>query len=65
MSPGGQLGEERLSAAHRVDTRRLGALERDNAELRDRLDCQQLRSHELIEEHDRSISHLKQEVVEA
>jgi hypothetical protein len=54
-----------VGAANRADIRRLAALERDNAELRDRLDRQQLRSQELIEERDKSILHLKQELIDA
>ena len=54
-----------VGAANRADIRRLVALERDNADLRERLDRQQLRSQELIEERDKNISHLKHEVIEA
>ncbi|QSI31150.1 DUF2325 domain-containing protein [Variovorax sp. RKNM96] len=54
-----------VGAANRADIRRLAALERDNLELRDRLDRHQLRSQELIEERDKSILHLKQELIDA
>ncbi|MBJ2154383.1 DUF2325 domain-containing protein [Variovorax sp. IB41] len=54
-----------VGAANRADIRRLAALEHDNVELRDRLDRHQLRSQELIEERDKSIAHLKLELIEA
>jgi hypothetical protein len=41
-----------VGAANRADIRRLVALERDNAELRDRLERQQVRTQELIEDRD-------------
>lgn len=48
-----------VGAANRADIRRLVALERENAELRERLDRQQLRSQELAEEKDKTLSRLK------
>lgn len=54
-----------VGAANRADIRRLVALERENAELRDRADRQQLRSQELAEEKDRALAGLKQALVES
>ncbi|WP_431509355.1 DUF2325 domain-containing protein [Variovorax sp. DAIF25] len=54
-----------VGSANRADIRRLVALERDNAELREKLDRQQLRSQELMEERDRQIAALRRELIEA
>lgn len=54
-----------VGAANRADIRRLVALERENTELRERADKQQLRSQELAEERDRSIARLAQELADA
>lgn len=53
-----------VGAANRADIRRLVALERENAELRERLDRQQLRSQELAEEKDKTLSRLNQALVQ-
>ena len=49
-----------LGAANRAEIRRLVALELENAELRERLERQQLRSQELLDERDRSAAQLRQ-----
>ncbi len=54
-----------VGAANRADIRRLVALERENTELRERADKQQLRSQELAEERERSIMRLEQELADA
>lgn len=54
-----------VGAANRADIRRLEALERDNIELRERLDRHQVRSLELLEERDKTIAGLKHELIEA
>jgi len=54
-----------VGAAHRADIRRLAALERDNADLREKLERQQLRSQELAEAHERQIVALRRELIEA
>jgi regulator of replication initiation timing len=52
-----------VGAANRADIRRLVALERENTELRERLDRQQLRSHELTEERDSAVSKLQHQLI--
>ncbi|WP_269758576.1 DUF2325 domain-containing protein [Variovorax sp. E3] len=52
-----------VGAANRADIRRLVALERENAELRERLERQQLRSHELTEERDGAAAKLAQALI--
>ncbi len=54
-----------VGAANRADIRRLVALERDNAELRDRVERQQARTQELIDERDRRLLQLEQDLSEA
>jgi hypothetical protein len=54
-----------VGAANRADIRRLINLERENAELRERAERQQLRSHELLEERDQLIAHLQAQLAEA
>jgi len=54
-----------IGAANRADIRRLVALERENEELRERADRQQLRARELGEERDRAITRLQQELADA
>jgi hypothetical protein len=54
-----------VGAANRADIRRLVALEQDNAELRQRLDRQQARSHETLEERDRTIDRLEKALAHA
>jgi len=51
-----------VGAANRADLRRLVALETENAELRERLDQQVLRSQDLVSERDRMIERLQQEL---
>jgi Uncharacterized protein conserved in bacteria (DUF2325) len=53
-----------VGAANRADIRRLVALERENAELRERAERQQGRSQELVEERDEAIAGLRQDLVE-
>jgi Uncharacterized protein conserved in bacteria (DUF2325) len=53
-----------VGAANRADIRRLVALERDNVELRERLERHQLRTSELVEERDTTIARLRQELSE-
>jgi hypothetical protein len=52
-------------ASLRADLRRQGALETQNAELRERLDEQGRRSRELLEQRDRTLADLQQELREA
>lgn len=54
-----------VGAANRADIRRLVALESENAALRERAEQQQLRSQELLEDRDRTISLLRRELAEA
>jgi len=54
-----------VGAANRADIRRLVALEQDNAELRERLDRQQARSHDALEERDRTIDRLEKALAHA
>jgi hypothetical protein len=49
-----------VGAANRADIRRLMALEAENAELRERLERQQDRVQELVEERDRAVQHAQQ-----
>jgi uncharacterized protein DUF2325 len=53
-----------VGAANRADLRRLVALEKENAGLRDRNERQQLRFQELVEERDRKIDRLEQDSAE-
>lgn len=52
-----------VGAANRADIRRLVALERENAELRERLERQQVRSQELTEERDGAAAKLAQALI--
>jgi regulator of replication initiation timing len=54
-----------VGSANRADIRRLVALEQENADLRERLERQQLRSQELVEERDQTIVRLRQELAGA
>ena len=54
-----------VGAANRADICRLVALERENEELRERAERQQLRAQELGEERDRTIARLRQELADA
>lgn len=54
-----------VGAANRADIRRLVALERGNADLRERAERTQLRSHELLAERDRTIVELQQRLADA
>jgi uncharacterized protein YukE len=54
-----------VGAANRADIRRLISLERENAELRERSERQQLRSQDILEERDQVIAHLQEQLVEA
>jgi len=54
-----------VGAANRADIRRLVALERDNAELRERLDRRQQRAQETLAERDQQLAHLQQELAAA
>jgi hypothetical protein len=54
-----------VGAANHADIRRLVALERDNANLREKLDRQQTRTKESIEERDRKILQLRDELGDA
>jgi hypothetical protein len=51
-----------VGAANRADIRRLVALERDNDELRERAERQQLRFQETLDERDRMLAALQQEL---
>jgi len=53
-----------VGAANRADIRRLVTLERDNAELRDRLERNQSRTAELVDERDTTVAQLRQELSE-
>lgn len=52
-----------VGAANRADIRRLVSLERENNELRERLDRQQLRAQDLLEERDRTIAAQTQDLL--
>jgi len=54
-----------VGAANRADIRRLVGLEHENAELRERLDRQQLRSQELLATRDEAMARLQDELAEA
>jgi len=54
-----------VGAANRADIRRLLALERENTELRERTDRQQTRAQELLDERDRAIATLREQLAEA
>ena len=54
-----------VGAANRADIRRLVALERENVELRDRLERQQVRAQEWVEERDRALAALQQQAADA
>lgn len=54
-----------VGAANRADVRRLVALERENAELRERLDRQQVRAQDLAEEKDKTFAKLNQALVQS
>ncbi len=54
-----------VGPANRADIRRLVALERENEELRDRAERQQLRAQELGGERDRTIARLQHELADA
>ena len=51
-----------VGAANRADIRRLVALERDNADLQDRLDRQQARSQQLLEERDAALTKVQRHI---
>jgi len=51
-----------VGAANRADIRRLVGLERENAELRERLERQQLRSQETLAERDHALAHAQGEL---
>jgi hypothetical protein len=53
-----------VGAANRADIRRLVALEKDNAEMHDRLERQQARSQQLLEERDAAWAELQRRAVE-
>jgi hypothetical protein len=53
-----------VGAANRADIRRLVALEKDNAEMHDRLERQQARSQQLLEERDAAWAELRRHAVE-
>jgi len=54
-----------VGAANRADIRRLVALERENDELRERAERQQQRSQEALDERDRTLAALQQELAAA
>ena len=54
-----------VGAANRADIRRLVALERDNEELRERAERQQIRSHDALEERDQLVADLRQALAAA
>jgi len=54
-----------VGAANRADIRRLVALERENAVLRERLERRQLRARKWLEERDRALAALEQQGAEA
>jgi Uncharacterized protein conserved in bacteria (DUF2325) len=54
-----------VGSANRADIRRLVALERENDELRERTERQQLRAQELFEERDQTIARLQNELAQA
>ncbi|HKX41485.1 MAG TPA: DUF2325 domain-containing protein, partial [Burkholderiaceae bacterium] len=54
-----------VGAANRADIRRLVALERENAELRDRLERQQARTQELLDERERTLAQRRDELAAA
>lgn len=51
-----------VGAANRADIRRLVALERENEELRERAERQQLRSQEALDERDRTVANLREDL---
>lgn len=53
-----------VGSANRADIRRLVALERENDELRERTERQQLRAQELLEERDRAIAQLRNDLAQ-
>lgn len=54
-----------VGAASRADIRRLVALERENEELRERAERQQLRSQDALDERDRSLARLQNDLAAA
>lgn len=54
-----------VGAANHADIRRLVALERENGELRERAERQQVRSQELVDERDAAVTRLQCHVAEA
>jgi len=54
-----------VGAVNHADIRRLVALERENGELRERAERQQLRSQELVDERDAAVSRLQRHIAEA
>jgi hypothetical protein len=60
----GPMPPHRVGAADCADIRRQVALERENVELRDRLEHQQLRAQEWVEERDRVLAALRQQAAD-
>lgn len=54
-----------VGAANHADIRRLVALERENGELRERAERQQVRSQELVEERDAAVTRLQRYIADA
>jgi hypothetical protein len=54
-----------VGAANRADIRRLLALERENTELRERSERQQVRGQELVDERDRAIATLREQLAQS
>ena len=54
-----------VGAANHADIRRLVSLERENGELRERAERQQLRSQELVDERDAAVTRLQRNIADA